>query len=171
MKRRTWLYAGVGVVAAVAGAGWAVRRRDEPAAGDAIWNRTFPRPDGSAGLRLATLRGAPLLVNFWATWCPPCVTELPLLDRFWNRQRAHGWQVIGLAVDQAEPVQTFLRTRAVGFPVVLAGMEGVELSRQLGNGSGALPFSVVFDSSGAVAARKLGVLAQADLDGWSASIR
>lgn len=127
--------------------------------------------DNGRPVSLTNFGGKILILNFWATWCPPCVTELPLLDRFHNEQRALRWQVVGLAVDQLAPVKDFLRQRPVGFPVGMAGMEGVELSRRLGNSAGALPFSIAFDSEGVPVQRKLGVLTEPDLLGWVASVR
>jgi thiol-disulfide isomerase/thioredoxin len=163
---------GVAAAAGAAGVGgaWWQAHRQAPADFDAVWMQSFQRPEGG-GLFMANERGAPLLLNFWATWCPPCVTELPLLDRFHNEQRALRWQVVGLAVDQLAPVKDFLRQRPVGFPVGMAGMEGVELSRRLGNSAGALPFSIAFDSEGVPVQRKLGVLTEPDLLGWVASVR
>ncbi len=130
-----------------------------------FWNLSFPAPDGST-LALASLRGRPLLVNFWATWCPPCVEELPLLSSFYTENKANGWQLLGLAVDRPEPVARFLAKSPVSFPVALAGMEGVELTRQLGNAPGGLPFSVLFDASGTLRERKLGQLHARDLAAW-----
>ena len=130
----------------------------------------FETPQGGR-LELAGLRGRPLLLNFWATWCPPCVGELPLLDRFHLDQRARGWQVVGLAVDNRSPVLEFLGKAPVSFVIGLAGLEGVELSRTLGNSAGALPFTVVFDRAGNVVRRKLGVIQPGDLQHWVASVR
>lgn len=164
MKRRTVVMGAVAAAAAAAGAGVATLRRphrSEPA----IWSMRFDAPDGPP-LVLAALRGKPLLLNFWATWCPPCVEELPMLDRFDQAQRARGWQVVGLAVDNRDPVRAFLAKRPVGFPIGLAGSGGVELSHALGNTGGGLPFSVLFDRQGGVVDRKLGILAAADLQRW-----
>lgn len=165
--RRTWL--GVAALAALAGAGTAWwRMRPGPMADDAVqalWSQGFDTPQGGA-LRLADLRGQRLVLNFWATWCPPCVEELPMLDAFHRAQQARGWRVVGLAVDSLAPVQRFLQARPLSFPVGLAGTQGVELSRALGNVSGGLPFSVVFDTSGAVVQRKLGKLTPDDLKAW-----
>lgn len=173
MNRRLWLLGGVAAAAGAGGAGLALwrTRTTDTAVPAALWTQPFARPDGGAPLTLGSLRGAPLLLNFWATWCPPCVTEMPLLDRFHRAQEGRGWKVVGLAVDQQDPVKTFLGKHAVGYPIGMAGLDGVDLSRQLGNVSGALPFSIVFDSSGQAVERKLGILADADLQRWVASVR
>ncbi len=168
MKRRAVIVAGA---AGVAGMGAALWRQRSAAVGpgDAIWSRQLMTPAGGQ-LALSTLRGQPLLLNFWATWCPPCVRELPLLDDFQRRHAALGWRVVGLAVDNATPVREFLRQHPIAFDIGLAGAEGLELSRSLGNGTGALPFSVVFDRQGVAVQRKLGVIEPSDLDTWVRSI-
>jgi len=111
-------------------------------------------------------RGRPLLVNFWATWCPPCVEELPLLNAFYREQRAKGWQVLGLAVDQTAAVRQFLQRLPLDFPVAMAGLGGTELSKRLGNSNGGLPFTVVFNAQGEVAHRKIGQVHEKDLALW-----
>jgi thiol-disulfide isomerase/thioredoxin len=128
----------------------------------------FPTPDGGE-LALADFRGRPLLLNFWATWCPPCVKEMPLLDQFHRTHQAAGWQVLGLAVDSPTPVRQFLARVPVGFAIGLAGFDGTELSRRLGNESGALPFTVVFGKEGRVLHRKLGEVTPEELAAWAAA--
>ena len=167
MKRRTLLAAGVAAAAAAAGVGVALyqqRRRSGESSGG-VWDLSFDRPDGSA-LTMSSFRGRPLLVNFWATWCAPCIKEMPMLDRFYRDQQAAGWQVLGLAVDRPEAVKNFLSTMPVHFPIGLVGLEGVELSKALGNVNGGLPFTVVFDAGGQPLAKKLGALDPQDLDAW-----
>lgn len=168
--RRTLWMAGVALAAAGAGA-WLSQRRlqlqpvlDEAEA--AFWLGEFDGPNGEK-LRLADFRNRPLLVNFWATWCPPCVEELPMLNAFHREQAARGWQVLGLAVDQPTAVRGFLQKLPLDFPVGMAGFGGTELSRTLGNAAGALPFSVAFGATGAVVHRKLGKLSDADLRQWA----
>ena len=167
MNRRKMLVAGVAASAGVAGLGaawWANRAAPATAAAD-VWSMRFKQPDGGE-LRLSAFRGRPLLLNFWATWCPPCVSEMPLLDRFHREQPAQGLRVVGLAVDKLMPVVDFLSQRPVSFHIGLAGVEGVGLSRSLGNRTGALPFSILFDRQGAAIDRRLGALTVEDLRSW-----
>lgn len=167
--RRRLLVGGVAIAAAAAGAGFAWRRfqladTGTNAAGG-LWGLAFDTPAGGR-LNMAALRGRPLLVNFWATWCPPCVEELPLLDEFARQRAANGWQVVGLAIDQPSAVRTFLARTPVSFPIGLAGLEGTELGKKLGNLSGGLPFTVVLGSSGEVRQRRMGQVTRADLNQW-----
>ena len=145
-KTRRAALAAVALAAVAAGAvvGW---RRFELSEADigSFWDRSFPTPDGST-LALAALRGRPLLVNFWATWCPPCVEELPLLSAFYTENKANGLQLVGLAIDKAEPVSRFLARSPVPHvadPALL----------------------------GRLRERKLGQLHQADLTAWRAGLQ
>lgn len=176
--RRTALVWSVAAVAAAGGAALAWRRlqpqRDQPPPGGAsadavpgLWTQTFETPAGGT-LALAGLRGQPLLVNFWATWCPPCVEELPLLERFHRDHAARGWQVVGLAIDQPSAVRKFLGRMQLTFPIGLAGLGGTDLGRALGNDAGSLPFTVVLGADGAVRHRKMGQVTSQDLQQWAA---
>jgi thiol-disulfide isomerase/thioredoxin len=172
VKRRTLMAAGVAAAAGALGAGfalWRGRRDGDPALPPDFWSLRFEQPAGGE-LALASLRGNPLLLNFWATWCAPCLVEMPMLDAFERTQRARGWQVVGLAVDTLAPVREYLRQRPVSFAIGLAGFEGVELGRKLGNAEGGLPFTVVIDRAGQAAHRKLGALKPADLERWAADV-
>lgn len=132
---------------------------------DALWQLKWDTPEGMA-LPMHVFKGKPLLLNFWATWCPPCVEELPLLDAFYKENKSNGWQVLGLAVDKLAPVQAFLKKTPLHFPVGMAGLAGADLGRQLGNLAGGLPFSVVLGSDGSIAHRKMGRLSVEDLALW-----
>ncbi|MGZ5179739.1 MAG: TlpA family protein disulfide reductase [Ramlibacter sp.] len=170
-RRRLLLTAGIAAGAAAAGLGaawWTLKpSRPAPDAADALWRLSFATPAGGQ-LAMASLRGRPLLVNFWATWCPPCVEEMPLLDAFAQQQAAAGWQVVGLAIDQPSAVRQFLGRTPVRYPIGLAGLEGTELVRALGNTNGGLPFTVVLGPDGAVRQRRMGKLSRADLQAWTA---
>jgi len=171
-RRRALLVGGVAAAAAVTGAAVALWRLQPSGASgdraDALWALNLDTPAG-AELALSSLRGRPLLVNFWATWCPPCVEEIPLLDRFYRENSASGWNVLGLAVDQPSSVRQFLGRTPVTFPIGLAGLQGTELGRALGNQTGGLPFTVVIDASGVIRQRKMGQVTPAELDRWKAS--
>ena len=132
---------------------------------DGFWAMQWDTPQGSR-LVMESFRGRPLLINFWATWCTPCVEELPLINNFYRQNKVNGWQVLALAVDKLAPVQSFLQRMPLDFPVGMAGMTGTELGRGLGNLAGGLPFSVVLNGGGMVAQRKLGRLNPADLAAW-----
>lgn len=175
MKRRQGLViAGAGAAAALAGAGlwWARQRTPAPAdpasppVDAAVWDLALQTPQGGS-LRLADHRGRWLLVNFWATWCPPCIREMPILESFYKANVDNNWQVIGIAADEAEAVKTFLARQPVSYPVALAGFGGVEMSRQMGNMAGGLPFTLVFTPQGEVAHRHMGELKPDVLAMWA----
>jgi thiol-disulfide isomerase/thioredoxin len=167
--RRRLLLGGVAGAALLAGAGlavWRLRPTEEGADPAAFWSLSFATPQGQT-LATSSLRGRPLLLNFWATWCPPCVEEFPLLDAFYRENAARGWQVLGLAIDQPSAVRTFLQRTPVAFPIGMAGLEGTELSKSLGNRVGGLPFTVVFGADGSVRHRRMGRVSQDDLRQWA----
>ncbi|MFT4242156.1 MAG: TlpA disulfide reductase family protein [Acidovorax sp.] len=169
--RRRLLYAGVAGAAALGGAGlawWKLQPHAlAPDAEQALWGLEFEQPQGGT-LALKVLAGRPLLLNFWATWCPPCVEELPMLNTFHRQHAAHGWQVLGLAVDRPDAVRKFLQRIPLDFPVGLAGMGGTQLARSLGNLTGGLPFTVVLGADGRIVQRKMGQVTPQDLQLWAA---
>jgi len=169
---RRGLLLAAGAAAGLAGAGLAwwrlMPQSASGAAQHAFWSQSFDTPTGEP-LPMASLAGKPLLVNFWATWCPPCVEELPLLDRFWRENAANGFQVLALAIDQPSAVRKFLQRQPLGFPVGLAGLGGTELAKSLGNATGGLPFSVFFKADGSIWRQKLGQLNLDELSAWRSS--
>jgi thiol-disulfide isomerase/thioredoxin len=167
--RRHWMTAGVAAVAGLAGAFVAWQKYQPQGVLDVavqnFWQQTFEKPEGGT-LEMNAFRGKPLLVNFWATWCPPCIEELPLIDAFYKANESKSFQVVGLAVDQPSQVRRFLTQKPLQFPNGLAGMVGTELGLSLGNAQSALPYSVLFDAKGRLLAQKAGKLDQKDLDAW-----
>jgi thiol-disulfide isomerase/thioredoxin len=170
-SRRGWLaaVAGCGLAGLGAGLAWRTRQRQAHALSEAevsFWSQQFKQLDG-AMLAVSDFKGKPLLLNFWATWCPPCIEELPLLNAFYSENKVKNWQLLGLAVDQAEPVKRFLTQNPLHYAQAMAGFAGIEVSKSLGNLNGGLPFSVVLGSAGNVLHRKMGKLTADDLRVWS----
>jgi thiol-disulfide isomerase/thioredoxin len=116
---------------------------------------TFNTPDG-ASLELGALEGKITVLNFWATWCPPCVEEMPELDALYSELKAKNIELIGIAVDSPANVNEFLKKTKVSYPIVLAGLAGTELGKKLGNQQGGLPYTVVLDEKGKVLLAKAG---------------
>ena len=175
LSSRRGLLVGVGGAAALAGLGLAWWRNAAPPvmstpAGtpppDGFWQAEWALPQGGS-LAMKSLAGRPLLLNFWATWCPPCVEELPLINDFYVKNKARGWQVLGLAVDKLQPVQAFLQKSPLDFPVGMAGLAGTELSRSMGNMAGGLPFTVVLGADGSMLHRKMGRVTPEELHLWA----
>ena len=110
-SRRRWLYGAVAGAAALGGAGLAWWRFQPHAMQDgaeaALWSMEFDTPTGGAPLAMKALQGRPVLLNFWATWCPPCVEELPMLNAFYRENASKGWQVVGLAIDSLRRCASF----------------------------------------------------------------
>lgn len=168
-NRRTAMYAGVAALAAIVGAGVAWKRQElgaiAPEALNAFWAAEFDTPAGEP-LSMKTLQGRPLVINFWATWCTPCIEEMPLIDAFSRENESKGWQVLGLAIDQPSRVRQFLTQFPVNYKIGMAGLNGTELSKMLGNDVGGLPFTVVLNANGELMQRKLGKLTPEDIKKW-----
>lgn len=111
---------------------------------------------------LQQYQGKPLVLNFWATWCPPCVQEMPELDEL---SRLHpDVQFVGLAIDTQRNVQRFLADVPVGYDLYVTGHRGVQMMKNLGNKPGGIPYTVVLQADGSVAEQILGQINQAKLD-------
>ncbi len=89
-----------------------------------------------------------LIVNYWATWCPPCLEEMPTLVDFQTQYSPKNIQVVGIAVDNLEQVKDFMDTYGINFPVLIGGDDAIQLSQKMGNRISALPFTAIFDQNG-----------------------
>jgi thiol-disulfide isomerase/thioredoxin len=120
-----------------------------------LQGQTFNTPDGPS-LDLGALEGKVTILNFWATWCPPCVEEMPELDALYLELKPKNIELIGIAVDSPANVTEFLQKTKVSYPIVLAGLGGTELGKKFGNQQGGLPYTVVLDEKGKVLLTKAG---------------
>ena len=109
-------------------------------------------------------RGKILVINFWATWCPPCREEMPILSRLQTRHAGNGVQIVGIALDTMENVAQFAATHPSAYPLLTGDANATNLSRLLGNMQLALPYTVVFTRDGAAKMAHLGRFSEAELD-------
>jgi len=92
--------------------------------------------------------GQVLMVNFWATWCPPCRKEIPAFIQLQENYADKGFKIIGVALDEKQAVIDFTDPMGVNYPVLMAENEGIALSKAYGNRLGVLPFTVIIDRKG-----------------------
>lgn len=116
-------------------------------AGQQLYAQDFPTLYGDRQ-PMSIYRGTPLVVNFWATWCSPCVEEMPDLEALQHELKDQHKKIIGLGVDSAEKMRTFAETHRITYPLYVVGVPGLELSRLFGNKAGGLPFTVLIDAQG-----------------------
>ena len=166
MKRKFLLWGAVALVFASLGIGAGMNRwQPEPAQMEAP-NQLFAQ-------ELATLhgekqameiyRGKPLVVNFWATWCSPCVEEMPDLEALQQELTKQNKQIIGLGIDTAEKMRDFAENYQITYPLYVVGASGVEISRLFGNTSGGLPYTVLIDAEGVTRKTYIGRLDMEEL--------
>ncbi|KGM56470.1 hypothetical protein N799_04395 [Lysobacter arseniciresistens ZS79] len=141
--------------------GLAVAVRGEP-----IPPLTLPDLQGEPATLPADYAGRPLLVNFWASWCGPCIEEMPELDRFAATQGANGVQVVGIALDEPDAVRAFLQHTPVDYPILLDVAGPADTGVQLGNARGVLPYTVLVDAQGRLVKQKIGPFEHGEVDGW-----
>ena len=111
--------------------------------------------------------GRPLLVNLWASWCGPCIEEMPELQRFAFEQGANGVQVVGIALDDAASVQAFLERIPVAYPILLDTPGPADAGVRLGNPKGVLPYSVLVSADGVLLKQRIGPFAPGEISGWA----
>ncbi len=155
-RRNALKFGSAALAAGAAGAGFAWWRFQRAPAivgnvdmGDlkALWQTSLPKPDGGT-LTLQDYLTGGLVLNFWATWCPPCVREFPQLDQFAKAWAPRGWRVVGVAIDNLPEVKAFAKRVPVSFDLAVSGLAGLQWSRALGNVQGGLPFTAVYNPGG-----------------------
>ena len=111
--------------------------------------------------------GRPVLVNLWASWCGPCIEEMPELDRFSREQGDNGTQVIGIALDDQAAVEDFLQRIPVRYPILIDAAGPRDAGVQLGNQRGVLPYTVLVSADGRLLKQRIGPFVHGELDAWA----
>jgi thiol-disulfide isomerase/thioredoxin len=118
--------------------------------------------------KISEWQGKVLLVNFWATWCPPCVAEMPELEQLQTDRGSKGLQIVGIGIDSPTNIREFAEKHKITYPLLIGGLQGTEVSRSFGNEAGGLPFTVLIGADGSVKQTYMGRLdmekVRADLD-------
>lgn len=168
MSRHNWLLAGVAGLALAAGfaaATWLGQPGpSQPGAAESLLTVQLPdlqnRPQ-----TLARHQGKVLVVNFWATWCPPCREEIPVFIEAQAKYGAKGLQFVGIALDNPQKVAAFAQEFGINYPVLTGGAEETEILRRLGNPGGGLPYTLVYGRNGQLLEKIIGGLDRARLEG------
>ncbi|MES2565109.1 MAG: TlpA disulfide reductase family protein [Pseudomonadota bacterium] len=152
-----------------------------------VW-RTAPEPPAAATSGLSALmasclpdleqraqsiaqwQGKVIVVNFWATWCAPCREEIPLFVKLQTKYGNRGLQFVGIAIDNLTQVKPYAAELGMNFPVLIGGVDAIELARQLGNKAGVLPFTVILNREGKIVATEVGAMKEAKLEPLLASL-
>ncbi|QWD72620.1 TlpA disulfide reductase family protein [Polynucleobacter sp. UB-Raua-W9] len=128
----------------------------------AFFANPWQSPDGKTA-NTAQWRGKVLVVNFWASWCPPCVEEMPALDQLQREYMQQNVVFVGIGIDSPSNILEFLEKTPVSYPILIGGLEGSSLSKQMGNTQGALPYTVIINSKGKSTFTKLGKINEEEL--------
>ena len=131
-----------------------------------FWLARVQALDGSTW-QLSDLKGKNLLINFWATWCPPCVHELPEIERFHQIWAPKGWKTLALAVDSGAAVQAFVTKNPLNLPIAMSYEHGLHYLHLLQNQASGLPFTVMISSSGHILEIKNGPTKFEELNAWA----
>jgi len=161
MRKNILTVGGVALLFAVVGAyfgthNFAAMPPQNPAVATLL-SQSLPDPNG-ADQALAKWKGKALVVNFWATWCAPCVEEMPELSALQSRIAPDGVQIIGIGIDSQTNIAEFAARYKIAYPLYVGGVSATELSRQLGNKAGGLPFTLLIDADGNIQQTYLGRL-------------
>jgi thiol-disulfide isomerase/thioredoxin len=168
MKHRWPLFMAVAITAAALGFYLGQPQVQSPPLG------AIPAASQLSKLALATPEGKPAsleqwagkiqVVNFWATWCPPCREEMPEFSRVQDKLADKGVQFIGIGIDTPDNILNFQKTNPVSYPLLMGSYDVLKLTVELGNKSSALPFTVILDRQGNIAHTKMGKLSEAELE-------
>jgi len=167
MNRRQWIgiigFNFVALAAGVVTSQWIFRAElaDDPAI-KAFFANPWQTAEGKS-VDTKEWREKILVVNFWASWCPPCVEEMPTLDKLQAEFKGQNVLFVGIGIDSPSNIREFLEKTPVSYPIVIGGLEGSNISKQMGNAQGALPYTVIINSKGKSTSSKLGKISEEEL--------
>ena len=167
MNRRQWIMiSGIGLLALLAGifsSQWISQTgiASDPSV-KAFFANSWQSPDGKT-VNSENWQQKVLIVNFWASWCPPCVEEMPTLDKISQEYASKNVLIVGIGIDSPSNIREFLEKTPVSYPIVIGGLEGSNLSKQMGNTQGALPYTIIINSKGKSIYTKLGKISEEEL--------
>lgn len=104
------------------------------------------------------------LLNFWATWCPPCLKETPLFVELQEKYQKQGVQFIGVAIDNLNDVKDFMDTYGINYPILIGAEDAIEIAKKYGNRIGALPYSVLINRDGTIVYAQSGEMKREKLE-------
>ena len=160
MNRRQWIIIiGISLLALLAGvltSQWIYKTSlaSDPAV-KVFLSNSWQTPDGKS-VETGQWQGKVLVVNFWASWCPPCVEEMPTLDALQKEFLQQNVVFVGIGIDSPSNIRQFLEMTPVSYPILIGGIEGSAISKQMGNAQGALPYTVIINAKGKSTFSKLG---------------
>jgi peroxiredoxin len=170
LNRSTSLILALAVLVAALG-GWLQHRSrqlhmaDSPMVGKVLPALTLPDLDGT-GHPLDGYRGHRVLLNLWASWCGPCLREMPALNQAQANYAKQGVVIVGIAMDEPARVRQFLAEHPVSYPILLGHLDAPSTSLKLGNTHELLPYSLLVSADGRVLASHAGALSPAQLTQW-----
>ncbi|WP_341325453.1 redoxin domain-containing protein [Methylotuvimicrobium sp. KM2] len=159
MKQTTALI--IAAVVALAGGIWLQNKTQPETHSETMELPDYRLPDLNGNERsLSEWRGKITIVNFWATWCPPCREEIPEFVALQQEYQDRGLQFVGIAIETKESVKKYLDFVDINYPMLIAGDQGIILTQQWGNSAGILPFSLIFNQEGRIIHKQSGQLSR-----------